>query len=181
LGLEPSPGEGQSGSSQARADEGALMARRICRRLRFSRRHSDIIEMIIRHHVRPMAIFSARSTKSTIEKEFIRLFLNCNDVTPDVLLHALAEFRGQRKPNDPQLNEFTEFIQMLIKNYATILRPRFALPPPINGHDLIQEFGMKPSAEFKLILQRLSEKRLSQPDFTREEALKLVSKLISQK
>jgi tRNA nucleotidyltransferase/poly(A) polymerase len=181
FGVDPSPGEGQSDSPQARANESALMARRICRRLRFSRRHSDIIEMIIRHHVGPMIIFSARSTKSTLKKEFIRLFLNCNDVTPDVLLHALAEFRGRKKSNASQLSEFTEFIQMLIQKYATILRPRFALPPPINGHDLIQEFGLTPSAEFKLILQRLSEKRLSQPDFTREEALKLVSKLINQK
>ncbi|MEJ2285223.1 MAG: hypothetical protein P8X85_16690, partial [Desulfobacterales bacterium] len=89
-------------------------------------------------------------------------------------------FRGQRQPDDPQLNEFTEFIHMLIQKYATVLRPRAALPPPLNGHDLIQEFGLQPSAEFKLILQRLEEQRLSQPDFTREEALQLVSKLVNQ-
>ncbi len=172
--------DGQSRRAEARADAGAVMARSICRRLRFSGRHSDIIEMIVRHHARPMILFSARATKKTLKKKFIRFFLDCRDVTPDVLLHALAAFRGQRQPDDPQLNEFTEFIHMLIQKYATVLRPRAALPPPLNGHDLIQEFGLQPSAEFKLILQRLEEQRLSQPDFTREEALQLVSKLVNQ-
>jgi len=55
------------------------------------------------------------------------------------------------------------------------------LPPPINGNDLIDEFGIKPSAEFKGILKRIDEKRLSQPVYTRKEALKLVAELLARK
>lgn len=181
LGGDPLPGEGQSGGPEARADKSVLMARRICRRLRFSRRHSDTIELIIRQHVRPTKIFWALPTESVLEKEFIRFFLDCNDVTPDVLLLALAAFRGRRETDDLQLNKFTEFIQMLIKKYVMELRPRASLPPPINGHDLIDAFGMKPSAEFKYILKRIDEKRLSQAVYTREEALELVSELLGRK
>ena len=180
-GVDLSSGEGQSGSPEVRADESALMAKRICRSLRFSRRHSDTIELIIRQHVKPMKIFGAHTPKSAIEKEFIRLFLDCNDVTPDVLLLALAAFRGRKEIDDLQSNKFTEFIQMLIKKYVTDLRPRASLPPPINGNDLIDEFGIKPSAEFKGILKRIDEKRLSQPVYTRKEALKLVAELLARK
>ena len=47
--------------------------------------------------------------------------------------------------------------------------------------DLINEFGMKPSAQFKQILARVEEKRLTKQTFTREEAIKLVKKLLNQK
>ncbi|MEJ2282557.1 MAG: hypothetical protein P8X85_03070, partial [Desulfobacterales bacterium] len=40
--------DGQSRRAEARAEASAVMARSICRRLRFSGRHSDIIEMIVR-------------------------------------------------------------------------------------------------------------------------------------
>ena len=163
------------------ATRSAAMARVICRRLRFSNRQSDAIEMIVRHHFQPIVLFRAHRQNSPVEKEFIRLFLNCSDVTPDVLLTALAVFRGLKEAGDPETDEFADFIRMLIHKYDTVLRPRAALPPPINGNDLINEFGMKPSAEFRRILKRVEEERLSKPNYTREEAFKLVEKLLSQR
>jgi len=179
LPAKPPHGNGEINNPGARANESAAMALNICRRLRFSRRQSDTIEMIIRHHFKPIMLFSAHREKIPVEKEFIRLFLNCHDVTPGVLLHALAEVRGQKAVDDPVIDEFTGFIRMLIQKYYTELRPRASLPPPINGHDLINEFGMKPSAEFKHILKRVEEERLSKPNFTREAAFKLVEELLT--
>ena len=98
-----------------------------------------------------------------------------------MLLHALAEFRGQKAVDGPVINESTGFIRMLIQKYYTELRPRASLPPPINGNDLINEFGMKPSVEFRHILNRVEEERLSQPTYSREEALKLVEELLRQR
>jgi tRNA nucleotidyltransferase/poly(A) polymerase len=181
LPAKPPCANGEINNPGARANDSAARAQDICRRLRFSRRHSDTIAMIIRHHFKPIILFNAHQKNSPVEKEFIRLFLNCNDLTPDVLLHALAEFRGQREATDPVINEFTGFIRMLIQKYYTQLRPRASLPPPINGNDLINEFGMKPSAEFKHILKRVEEERLSQPTYSREEALKLVKNLLNQR
>ena len=181
LPAKPPLANGEINNPGARANESTAMAQRICRRLRFPRRQSDTIEMIIRHHFKPIILFSAHQKNSPVEKEFIRLFLNCNDVTPDVLLHALAEFRGQREVDDPVINEFTGFIRMLIQKYYTQLRPRASLPPPINGNDLINKFGMKPSVEFRHILKRVEEERLSQPTYSREEALKLVEELLRQR
>jgi len=166
--------------SDDHAARSAAMARAICQRLRFSRRQSDTIEMIIRHHFQPIALFKDHQQHSPVEREFIRLFLNCTDVTPAVLLGALAEFRGQKETGDPVTDEFTGFIRMLIQQYDTVLRPRAALPPPINGNDLINEFGMKPSAEFRQILKRVEEERLAKESYSREEALKLVKNLLDE-
>jgi hypothetical protein len=70
---------------------------------------------------------------------------------------------------------------MLIRKYVTELIPRASLPSPINGNDLINEFGMAPSPEFKNILRQIEEERLARSDFTRKEALKLVSDLLVHK
>ena len=181
LPAEPSLGNRKTKNPNACATVSAAMAQSICRRLRFSRRQADTIETIVRHHSKPFILFSAHQKNSPVKKEFIRLFLNCNDVTPDVLLHALAESRGQIEADDSVINEFTEFIRMLIQRYHSVLLPRAALPPPINGNDLINEFGMKPSAEFKHILNHVEEERLCQPIYSRKEALKLVKTLLNQK
>ena len=167
--------------SAALADYSANKARCICERLRFSRRHADTIEVIIRQHIRPIGLFNDGAKASSLEKELIRLFLDSRDLTPDILLHALAAFRGQTDGADTLSKEFTVFIQMLIQKYVSELTPRASLPSPLNGNDLINEFGMTPSPEFKGILRRIEEERLARSDFTRKEALKLVSDLLVRK
>lgn len=181
LPVEPSPSKRKIKIPDNSTTGSAAMAHRICRRLRFSRRQSDTIETIVRHHSKPFILFRAHQSNSPVKKEFIRLFLNCHDVTADVLLHALAVFRGRREADDPVINEFTDFIRTLILEYDSVLLPRAALPPPINGNDLINELGMKPSAEFKHILNHVEEARLCRPTYSRKEALKLVKSLLNQK
>jgi tRNA nucleotidyltransferase/poly(A) polymerase len=165
----------------AHAARSAVLAQEICKRLRFSRRQTDIIESIVRNHFRPFILFHAHLNNGPVDKGFIRFFLKCGDVTPDVLLHALAEFMGKNDSNPSDTQKFTEFIRSLIQKYYTVLLPRASVPSPINGKDLINEFGMKPSAQFKQILARVEEKRLTKQTFTREEAIKLVKKLLNQK
>jgi hypothetical protein len=106
--------------------------------------------------------------------------MKCRNLTPDVLLHALAEFMGKRDTQDPELEEFTDFIRMLIQNYYSVLQPRASLPRPLTGNDLIKEFGLKPSAEFKRILKRIEEEHLTKKVLTRHQALKLVEGLIKK-
>jgi poly(A) polymerase len=181
LPADPPPGSGNIDNPDAWADSAAARAQSICRRLRFSRRHSDTIETIVRHHCQPMTLFGAQQENSPVGKEFIRLFLDCRDLTPAVLMHALAEFRGQNKADDQAIHEFTGFIRMLMQKYYSELLPRAALPSPINGNDLIKEFGMKPSAEFRQILNRVEEERLGRPAFSRDDALKLVDSQLNRK
>ena len=165
----------------AHASRSAVLAQAICKRLRFSRRQTDIIESIVQNHFRPFILFHAHLKNRPVDKGFIRFYLKSGDVTPDVLLHALAEFMGKNDSNPSDTQNFTEFIRSLVQKYYTVLLPRASLPSPINGQDLINEFGMKPSAEFKPILNRVEEERLSQPTYSREKALNLVKNLLNQR
>ena len=158
----------------------AAMARKICRRLRLSRRQIDPIGLIIANHLQPFDIFRTQQENIPLQKAFSRFFLKCRDLTPDVLLHALAEFMGNSDPSDPKLKEFTEFIRSLIQYYYAVIQPRASLPPPLTGNDLINQFGLKPSVEFKRILARIEEERLTRHGLTRRQAFKLVEELIKK-
>ena len=158
----------------------AVMAQKICQRLRFSRKQTDSIGLIVTNHLQPFLLFRAQQKKNPFQKAFARFFMKCRDLTPDVLLHALAEFMGKRDSQNPELKDFTDFIRMLIQNYYSILQPRASLPPPLTGNDLINEFGLKPSAEFKRILKRIEEEHLTKEVLTRHQALKLVEELIKK-
>ncbi len=158
----------------------AAMSREICQRLRFSRRQSDTIEFIIRNHLRPLFLFNARQKKVPVDRAYIRFFMKCGNYTPDILLQALAGFMSQRAPENPAIQSFSEFVNKGIHNYYSILQPRASQPPPLNGNDLIKEFGLKPSAMFKQILKFIEEERLARQNLTREQALELVEKHLSR-
>jgi len=172
--------EGETIHFYSHALKSAAMARKICQRLRFSRRQTDPIGLIIENHLQPFFLFQAQRRKIPFQKAFTRFYMKCRDLTPDVLLHALAEFMGKKDTQDPELKEFTDFIRTLSQNYYSVLRPRASLPPPLTGNDLIKEFGLKPSGKFKRILKRIEEEHLTRQMLTRHQALKLVAELLSR-
>ena len=162
------------------AARSAAMARDICRNLRFSRRQSETIEFIIRHHLRPLFLFKARQKKVAVDRAFIRFFMKCGNCTPDILLHALAGYMGRQAAGDPAIASFSEFVSAGIDKFYAVLQPRALQPPPINGNDLIKEFGLIPSSAFKEILKYIAEEHLARHNLTREQALDLVAKLLGK-
>jgi hypothetical protein len=58
--------------------------------------------------------------------------------------------------------------------YAFAYTPRWQSPAPISGNDLIREFGLKPSALFKQILDAIDEERLARSELDRADALAMV-------
>jgi tRNA nucleotidyltransferase/poly(A) polymerase len=158
----------------------AAMARGICRRLRFSRRQTEAVEFLIRHHLEPFVWFSAPRGEIPAKRAFVRLFMTCGDRTPDILLHALAVFRARTDQKASAGRRFCEFVTQGIDCYYSTLRPRAATPPPLNGNDLIKEFGLSPSPVFKQVLKAIQEEHLARQNLTREQALELVEKLLNK-
>jgi tRNA nucleotidyltransferase/poly(A) polymerase len=171
---------GGSAKFYGHAAKSANIAREICHRLRFSRRHSDTIELMIRYHNRPLFLYKARQKNVDVDRAFIRLFMRCGDQLPDILLHALAEYSSRRASEDPSMQNFSDFICESINNYYAVIRPRASQPLPLNGNDLINDFALKPSAAFRRILKVIEEEHLASGNLTHEKALELVEKLLSK-
>jgi tRNA nucleotidyltransferase/poly(A) polymerase len=162
------------------AARSAEMARDICLRLRFSRKQTDSVEFILRRHLQPVFLYRARQKKVSVDRPFIRFFMRCGSHTPGILLHALAGFSGSMAPENPSDENFRAFIGEGMHKYYSMLLPRSSRPHPLNGNDLVGEFGLTPSAAFKRILNTLREEQLARQAFTREEALEFVAKLLNE-
>ncbi len=153
----------------------AVKAEEICRRIRFSNHETAFIKTVIFYHMRPLFLFQAHLNNQVSSRAITRFFMASKEDTPAVLLHAAADFRG--KKTLPQ-ERFDTFIKQLMNRYYSEYQPKRNSPRLITGRDLIHEFGLKPSPEFKDILLRIEEARLSNRISTRKEALALVERLL---
>jgi tRNA nucleotidyltransferase/poly(A) polymerase len=162
------------------AAKSAAMARFICKRLRCSKRQSDNIGFIIRHHRRPFFLFKAHQKNSSTDRGFIRFFMKCGKLTPDILLHALALFVDRIPEDRSEDPTFAQFVAESLGNYYAILQPRSSRPMPITGHDLIRDFKLKPSSGFKRILRSIEEEKLARSNLTRDQALELVTNRLQE-
>ena len=158
----------------------ADMFKAINRRLKLSRHDADYIEFIIRNHIRPLSLFTASRQNRMTRKAVTRFFMKCGERTPDLLLHCMADIRG--KSNDTKREkDFMVFAGELIRDYLSSYKPRATDPPLLNGHDLINHFGLRPSPLFKTILNRVEEARLADMIQTKSDAEKWVADYLKKR
>ena len=153
----------------------ARMAQTIGQKLRFSNQEQRFIHCIVRHHMIPMYLFKAYEKKTSIKKRIIRFFKKCSDITPAVLLAAMADTKAKQDKMTCQGTNMISFLKMLLYDYFTNYRLVNAQPPLITGHDLIHVFGLAPSPLFKKILELVDEAKLTHAVKNRSEALELVN------
>ncbi len=162
------------------AAKSAVMARAVCERLRCSKRQTQTIEFIIRHHERPFFLFKARPKEADAKRGFIRFFMKCGRLTPDVLLLTLADAAGRCTAGGTAVPDFSKFIVECLDRYYATLAPRATRPLPLNGYDLINVFHLKPSPLFKRMLTAVAEENLARPNFSRSQALEMVKAKLDQ-
>jgi poly(A) polymerase len=158
--------------------QGAKMAREICKRLKCSNRDAETIYFLVRHHMRPLFLFTALQKQNTTRRAVTRFFIKCAANIPALLILATADMLGKEKQQSEQDPAFINFIKQLMVDFETDYQPKTAAPKLITGYDLINEFGLKPSPFFKKILNRVEIERLSRGGMTRQEAAVLVRRLI---
>ncbi len=156
----------------------ADMTRNISRRLRLSNQEQHYSDFIIRHHIKPLSLFTAYSHQRLSQKALNRFFLKCGPMTKDLLIHTAADIYGKGVMQNR--DEFIEFIRHILDLYTDSFLPRSSEPPLINGEDLINEFGLRPSPQFAEILRQVEEERISANIRTRCEALDLVKKILNR-
>ncbi len=159
---------------------GHEIAADICRRLKFSRREMDTIGLIIKNHNRPLFLFLLHTENRLSDRAVTRFFMQCNEITPEILLHAVADFAGKRRTPEKACEDFSEFAEALLKRYFDSYIQRQAKPGLITGRDLINAFGLTPSPVFKKILARAEAARLAGEISEKQQALALVRRMLDR-
>lgn len=161
------------------AKDGAAIAASILERLRFTTKEIKLVEIMVRHHLRPGQM---SHDELPSRRAIYRYFRDTGEAGIDILFLSLADHLATR---GPQLNlaHWRGHAQMI--NY--VLAQRFeqeslvAPPKLIDGHDIINIFSMSPGPKIGELLEAVREAQASGELTTKEEALSYVQKQLSSK
>jgi putative nucleotidyltransferase with HDIG domain len=153
--------------------EGAKLAGRALRRLRFSKEEERLGETIVRHHMRPLLLAAQKSVSS---RAVYRFFRDTRDAGVDVLLHALADHRATYRPGakDERWSRLVDLSARMLTDYWLRSAERVAPPPLVSGSDLLFEFELQPGPRIGELLEAIREAQVTGEISTREEALAFI-------
>jgi len=156
------------------ASEGAAIAVNVLERLRFSAKEIKLVEIMVKHHLRPMQMSQEEMPS---HKAIYRYFRDTGEAGVDILFLSLADHLATR---GPQLSlagwqEHTEIVNYVL---AQRFQEESLVTPPklIDGHDLLNIFGMSPGPEVGELLEAVREAQAAGELTTREEALSYLRK-----
>jgi len=159
------------------AKEGALVADDIMRRLRFSARETDMVAKMVEYHLRPGQMGGEMPTRRAI----YRYFRDAGDVGIDTIFLNLADHLATRGP-DLEMEGWREHARSMAYVLEERYREESVVAPPklVNGHDLIDIYGMVPGPGVGGLLEAVREAQAAGEVVTRADALSFVEKRLSE-
>ena len=161
------------------AKEGAPIAASILERLRFTTKEIKLVEIMIRHHLRPVQM---SHNELPSHRAIYRYFRDAGEAGIDILFLALADHLATRGPR-LNLAHWRGHTQMTSYVLAQRFEQESLVAPPklIDGHDLINIFGISPGPKIAEFLEAVREAQASGELTTREQALSYIHKHLSSK
>jgi len=157
--------------------QGAAMTANILERLRFSNREIRLVESLVYHHLRPAQMANEELPS---QRAIYRYFRDTDDAGIDILLLALADYLASRGPL-ASMEEWERHCQVINYILAEHDKQQAKILPVklIDGHDLMDVFGLTPGPLVGELLATVNEAHASGELSTREEALALIRRELS--
>lgn len=156
------------------AQEGATAVTDIMERLRFSAREIKLVETVVRYHLRPTQMSHEGLPTS---RAIYRYFRDTGEAGIDILFLSLSDHLAARGENLDLAHwrEHAEVMAYVLARHAE--EEKLTAPPKLlDGHDLIELFGLSPGPRFAEILEAVREAQAAGELATREEALKYIER-----
>jgi len=159
--------------------EGADMATAILERLRFSTREIKLVELAIKYHLRPTQM---SHEELPTRRAIYRYFRDTGEAGIDILYLSLADHlatRGQYL-DLAQWQEHAQMVEYVLNKHAE--EETLSAPVKlIDGHDLIDIFGLSPGPGIGELLEMLREAQAAGEVNTREDALDYIRNLLTER
>ncbi|MFT4569468.1 MAG: poly(A) polymerase [Hyphomicrobiaceae bacterium] len=143
---------------------GARMAQKICHRLRRSNEVSDLVEFLVDQHLKHCAV-------SQMKRSTLARFLRQDGIDE---LARLARIDAMGSSGD--LSQWEVFRDAIAAMPPEVSRPT----PLLNGHDLIDEFGLQPGPQLGTILTAVEDAQLEGRIATRQDAVAFVGQHLAE-
>jgi poly(A) polymerase len=158
---------------------GAAMTVDILERLRFSSKEIKLAEVMVREHLRPGQMSQGGLPT---RRAIYRYFRDTEEAGIDILFLSLADHLATRGPQ-LDLASWQEHAQMVEYVLAQHLEQEKLVVPPklVDGHDIINIFGLSPGPKIGQLLEAVREAQASGEVTTKEEALAFIREHLSTK
>jgi poly(A) polymerase len=155
--------------------KGAVMAEERARIFNLSNDEIDRLQKIIKNHMR-VHFHASRlegEKQAPSRKAIYRFFRDSGEAGVDLILLALADVRGTQANTITQDTwvAYLDLARILLENYWE--RPEEVVSPPhlVDGHDLMNELGLKPGPSLGQLLEIIRENQAAGKIENREQAL----------
>ncbi|MGN0030804.1 MAG: HD domain-containing protein [Candidatus Gastranaerophilaceae bacterium] len=157
-------------------DVGAKLAADFLKSMKFSNKQINYITYIIKKHMYPTAVVSSPDLNEKIMMRYLR---KSEDKAIDNILIAMADRLSARGPEitDEIVAENITLLSNLLE-FCIEKQDLKPLPKLLDGNDLIDLFGLKPSPKLGQLLNLLHEAQISGDVSTRDEAIEFIKTLL---
>jgi poly(A) polymerase len=160
-------------------EEGAAVAAAIMERLRFANREIQLVELVIKYHLRPTQMSSSGLPTN---RAIYRFFRDTGEAGIDVLFLSLADHLAARGPA-LDINEYREHARMT----SYVLEKHFEEAGPsaplkmIDGRDVMEALGLPAGPVIGELLENLREAQAAGDVTDRAQALKFIECLYTER
>jgi poly(A) polymerase len=157
--------------------EGADDADAIMERLRFTKREIQLVELLVKYHLRPTQM-SQEGTPTF--RAIYRYFRDTGDTGIDILFLSLADHLAARGPalDLEQWREHTQMTDYVINRHFE--EKNLSQPPKLlDGHDIMRTFGLGPGRRIGELLEALREAQAAGEVADKQEAINYVTRLLT--
>ncbi len=128
----------------------------ICKRLKTGNTIAKQVAFLVRWHLYPCAF-----TPQSAQKSLLRFYRRMGDLTPDVLLLAMADRLSTRGPDitDAMVSEQLDQFNWLLTQYPA-MREKEQVPPLLSGTDIMQLLNLPQGRHIGDCLKQVREKQL---------------------
>jgi putative nucleotidyltransferase with HDIG domain len=152
---------------------GAARARAVGERLRLPARVTDVVERLVRHHLRPMHLAAAGTVTRRARYRFYR---DLGEDAQDLLLLALVDAAAVTGASSLRLWRRAGLIRDLLGGFPE-QHAAAAAPPLVRGEDVMTRLGLPPGPAVGRLLGRVREAQDLGRVRTRDEALAYLDSL----
>ena len=145
--------------------------------LRFSTREIKLVEMMVKYHLRPTQMSQEGMPTN---RAIYRYFRDTGEAGVDILFLSLADHLATRGENLDLAHwrEHTAVVGFVLAKHGE--EEKLTLSPKlVDGHDLIDIFGLVPGPRFSEILEAVHEAQATGEIATREEALDYIKNALN--
>jgi poly(A) polymerase len=162
--------------------EGADLTRSACRGLGLAKAEAGVAAHLVREHMRPFFLMGAQRRGQLSKRAVRRLLTAAGDHLPGLMTLAMADTMaglGPERPVDAE-SQLRALYAMVADLREQELAAALAAPTLLNGHDLMEGLGLVSGPVVGRLLRQLREAQLDGKISTREQAISLAKRLLSE-